>query len=90
PRRYPERQPGVTPDPRDQSPVSHAMVDEAISLISDRLERARERHASLPAGTAARIDAADDVRRLESTLGELSRLRDTAVELLRSEVDAAA
>jgi len=65
------------------------MVDDAISLISDRLERARERHASIPGGTAARLDAADDVRRLESTLGELSRLRDTAVELLRTELAVA-
>jgi len=62
------------------------MVDEAISVISTRLERARQRHANLPAGTAARIDAADDVRRLESALDELSRLRDTAVELLRTEL----
>jgi hypothetical protein len=62
------------------------MVDEAISLIIDRLERARDRHATLPGGTAARIDAADDVRRLETTLDELVRLEDTAAELLASEL----
>jgi hypothetical protein len=62
------------------------MVDDAISLISDRLERARDRHATLPGGTAARIDAADDVRRLESTLTELARMRETAAEMLRSEL----
>jgi hypothetical protein len=62
------------------------MVDEAITQISDRLERARDRHATLPAGTAARIDAADDVRRLQAALDELSRLRETAEELLQAEL----
>lgn len=62
------------------------MVDDAITLISDRLERARGRQATAQAGTAERIDAADDVRRLEATLGELSRLRETAVELVATEL----
>jgi hypothetical protein len=62
------------------------MVDDAISLISDRLERARDRHATLPGGTADRLDAADDVRRLETTLDELVRLQDTAAEIVESEL----
>jgi hypothetical protein len=62
------------------------VVDDAINLISDRLERARDRHATIPPGTAARLDAADDVRRLEATLDELARLNQTVATLVETEL----
>jgi hypothetical protein len=62
------------------------MVDDAFTLIATRLEEARDRQSSIPGGTAERIDAADDVRRLESALGELARMREAAAELVRVEL----
>jgi hypothetical protein len=65
------------------------MVDDAFTLIATRLDEARDRQASIPGGTAARIDATDDVRRLESALGELARMREAAAELVRVELSLA-